>query len=144
MIGGMRTSQVADQAGVNSETLRYYERRGLLEQPPRTPAGYRDYPPSAVELLRFIKRAQELGFTLDEVEELVHLDAGGPESCEAARALAEARKADLDARIADLRRMSDSLGELIGTCDLPRSGRSCPLLETLEDRASGPRSGSHR
>lgn len=140
----MRTSQVADRAGVNSETLRYYERRGLLEQPPRTPSGYRDYPASAVDLLRFIKRAQELGFTLDEVEELVHLDAGGPESCEAARTLAETRKADLDARIADLRRMSDSLGELIGTCDLPPSGRSCPLLEALEDRAHDPRYGSDR
>jgi MerR family mercuric resistance operon transcriptional regulator len=129
----MRTSQLAERAGVNSETLRYYERRGLLEQPPRTPGGYRDYPVSAVELLRFIKRAQELGFTLVEVEELLHLETGGPDSCQAARALAEARKADLDARIADLRRFSDSLGDLIDTCDLPRRDRSCPLLETLED-----------
>jgi len=129
----MRTSQLAERAGVNSETLRYYERRGLLERPPRTPGGYRDYPASAVELLRFIKRAQELGFTLDEIEELLHLQTGGPDSCQAARALAEARKADLDARIADLRRFSDSLGSLIDTCDLPRSDRSCPLLETLED-----------
>jgi MerR family mercuric resistance operon transcriptional regulator len=70
----MRTSELAGQVGVNAETLRYYERRGLLSEPPRTSGGYRDYPPTAVDLLRFIKRAQELGFTLDEVEELLHLD----------------------------------------------------------------------
>jgi DNA-binding transcriptional MerR regulator len=74
----MRTSELAGRAGVNSETLRYYERRGLLTEPPRTSGGYRDYPDAAVELLRFIKRAQELGFTLDEVEELLHLGGGGP------------------------------------------------------------------
>ncbi|GAA1580622.1 Zn(2+)-responsive transcriptional regulator [Kribbella sancticallisti] len=133
----MRTSQLAEQAGVNSETLRYYERRGLLEQPPRTPGGYRDYPVDAVGLLRFIKRAQELGITLDEIEELLHLDTGGPDSCDTARALAEARKADLDARIADLQRMNASLEDLIDTCDLPRSDRHCPLLEAIQNQPSG-------
>jgi DNA-binding transcriptional MerR regulator len=121
----MRTSELADRAGVNGETLRYYERRGLLDEPPRTSGGYRDYPDAAVGLLRFIKRAQELGFTLDEVEELLHLDAGGPDGCDAARALAEARKADLAARI--VQRMRDSLADLVATCDLPRADRSCPL-----------------
>lgn len=127
----MRTSQLADRAGVNSETLRYYERRGLLDAPPRTLGGYRDYPVSAVGLLRFVKRAQELGFTLDEVEELLHLDDGGPDSCDAARALAEHRRADLAARIADLQRMHDSLAELVATCDLPRPDRRCALLEAI-------------
>jgi Hg(II)-responsive transcriptional regulator len=130
----MRTSELADRAGVNAETLRYYERRGLLERPPRTPGGYRDYPVGAVGLLRFIKRAQQLGFPLDEVDELLHLDAGGPDSCDAARELAGARMADLEARIADLARMRDSLGELVATCDLPRGDRSCPLLEALDGR----------
>jgi Hg(II)-responsive transcriptional regulator len=129
--GVMRTSELAGRAGVNSETLRYYERRGLLNEPPRTSGGYRDYPDAAVELLRFVKRAQELGFTLDEVEELLHLDSGGPDSCDAARALAEARKADLEARIADLQRMRDSLAGLVTTCDLPRADRHCPLLATI-------------
>lgn len=128
----MRTGELAGRAGVNTETLRYYERRGLLEVPPRTNGGYRDYPPSAVELLRFIKRAQQLGFTLDEVEELLHLDAGGPDSCDAARVLAESRRADLEARIADLQRMRDSLAGLIDTCDLPREDRNCALLDALE------------
>jgi Hg(II)-responsive transcriptional regulator len=127
----MRTSELAGRAGVNAETLRYYERRGLLTEPPRTPGGYRDYPPTTVELLRFIKRAQQLGFTLDEVEELLHLDSGGPDSCEAARALAERRRADLQARIRDLQRMHDSLAELVSTCDLPRADRRCALLDAI-------------
>ena len=94
-------------------------------------------------MLRFIKRAQELGFTLDEVEELLHLDAGGPRGCDAARALARARVADLQSRIADLQRMHDALAELIATCDLPKADRSCALLGALHtcaaDRVVGRR-----
>ncbi|GAB3947515.1 Zn(2+)-responsive transcriptional regulator [Kribbella albertanoniae] len=130
----MRTSELAGQAGVNTETLRYYERRGLLTEPPRTSGGYRDYPSAAVELLRLIKRAQELGFTLDEVDELLHLDTGGPDSCDAARSLAEHRRADLADRIRDLQRMHDSLAELVVTCDLPRADRRCALLDALDHR----------
>lgn len=135
----MRTSELAGRAGVNTETLRYYERRGLLTRPPRTTGGYRDYPPSAVELLRFIKRAQELGFTLDEIEELLHLNNGGPDSCDAARTLAEHRRADLEARIRDLQRMHDSLADLVATCDLGRADRHCALLEAIDHRTETPR-----
>ena len=131
----MRTSELAGRAGVNSETLRYYERRGLLEAPPRTPGGYRDYPVSALRLLRFVRRAQELGFTLDEVAELLHLDDGGPESCDAARELAERRRDDLAVRIRDLQRMHDSLSELVATCDLPRADRRCALLTSIGKEA---------
>jgi DNA-binding transcriptional MerR regulator len=116
---------------VNSETLRYYERRGLLGEPPRTPGGYRDYPASAVDLLLFIKRAQELGFALEEVDELLHLNAGGPDSCDATRGLAEHRRADLERRITDLQRIHDSLTALVDTCGLPRADRSCALLAAL-------------
>jgi Hg(II)-responsive transcriptional regulator len=139
----MRTSELAGRVGVNAETLRYYERLGLLDAPPRTASGYRDYPSAAVDLVRFIKRAQQLGFSLSEIEELVHLDDGGPDRCDAARALAEVHKADLEARIVDLQRMRDSLGDLIATCDLPRSDRRCPLLEAIGqhtiDRTGGRR-----
>jgi Hg(II)-responsive transcriptional regulator len=130
----MRTGELAGKAGVNTETLRYYERRGLLDRPPRTSGGYRDYPGDSVELLRFIKRAQELGFALDEVEELLHLNHGGPDACDTARALAEQRKHDLETRISDLQRMRDSLADLVATCDLPRADRSCALLEALGTR----------
>lgn len=135
----MRTSELAGRAGVNTETLRYYERRGLVEVPPRTPGGYRDYPASALRLLRFVRRAQELGFTLDEVEELLHLDDGGPESCDAARELAEHRRDDLAARMRDLQRMHDSLSELVATCDLPPADRRCALLDSIGEQAEADR-----
>ena len=119
---------------MNTETLRYYERRGLLAEPPRTPGGYRDYPTATLRLVRFVKRAQELGFSLDEVEELLQLDAGGPEACEAARELAEHRRDDLAARIHDLQRMHDSLADLVASCDQPRADRRCALLEAVDQR----------
>lgn len=136
----MRTSEVAGRAGVNSQTLRYYERRGLLAEPPRSSAGYREYPAQAVQLLRFVKRAQQLGFTLAEIEELLQLSDGGPDGCDRARALAEAHAADLERRIADLQQMRASLGELIATCERPRVKRSCPLLQAIEGTA--PLAGS--
>ena len=132
----MRTHEVADRAGVNAQTLRYYERRGLLAEPPRSPSGYRDYPVSAVRVLRFVKRAQELGFTLADVEELLSLADGGPRSCDRARTLAESQMAELDRKITDLQRMRASLGELVATCERPRADRSCPLLEAID--ADGP------
>ncbi|CAM4338362.1 MerR family transcriptional regulator [Nocardia ninae] len=127
----MRTGELAARAGVSAQTLRYYERRGLLARPPRSAGGYRSYPDEAVETVRFVKRAQELGFSLDEIEELLHLADGGPADCDTARALAQARIGQLAQRIADLQRMQQSLTELVATCELPRSRRSCPLLTSL-------------
>lgn len=129
----MRTGEVARQAGVNAQTLRYYERRGLLAEPPRSPAGYREYPGSAIRVLRFVKRAQELGFTLDQVEALLSLSDGGPAECETVRALVDAKIVDLDARIADLQRMRALLGDFAGRCDLPRADRRCDLLDALSE-----------
>jgi Hg(II)-responsive transcriptional regulator len=122
---------VAARAGVNVQTLRYYERRGLVPEPPRTPSGYRAYPTAVVGTIRFVKRAQELGFTLDEVAELLHLAEGGPDECDTARHVAETRGHDLDRKISDLQRMRDSLAELVTTCHRPRADRRCPLLQAL-------------
>jgi MerR family mercuric resistance operon transcriptional regulator len=129
----VRTGEVARQAGVNAQTLRYYERRGLLAEPPRSPAGYREYPGSAVRVLRFVKRAQELGFTLDEVEGLLSLSDGGPADCGAVRALVATKVDDLDARIEDLVRMRALLVDFAGRCDLPRADRRCELLDALSE-----------
>lgn len=130
----MRSGEVAARTGVSVQTLRYYERRGLLREPPRSASGYRAYPDEIVEIVRFVKRSQELGFTLDEIEELLHLaDDGRPEECDPARAVAKSRMAELDRRIGDLHRMRDSLAELAATCDRPRADRRCPLLRTLHD-----------
>lgn len=117
---------------MNAQTLRYYERRGILPDPPRSAAGYRDYPTSAVRVLRFVKRAQELGFTLAEVEELLGLAEGGPKSCKVARTVAEAHIAELERKIADLQRMRASLAGLVATCERPPADRSCPLLAAID------------
>ena len=132
---GMRTGQVAEQAQVNVETLRYYERRGLLPEPARRESGYRVYGPDAVHTVRFIKRAQELGFSLRDAESLLALAAGGPESCDAARELADEKAAELDRRIADLLSMRESLGRLAATCAKPRAERECPLLQSIQETA---------
>lgn len=127
----MRSGQVARHAGVNIETLRYYERRGLLPVPRRTESGYRAYPPESAHTVRFIKRAQELGFTLAEVQTLLELAAGGPSSCDAARAMATQKLSKLKDKIAALRAMHESLQRLVVTCDLPRRQRECPLIQSI-------------
>jgi MerR family transcriptional regulator, mercuric resistance operon regulatory protein len=126
----VRTSEVAAQAKVNSQTLRYYERRGLLPEPERTASGYRSYSVDAVRLVRFVKRAQQLGFTLIDIEELLHLAGGGPASCEAAKTMARIRIADLEQRIEELVGMRDALAQLVDTCDRPRAERDCPIHVT--------------
>jgi MerR family transcriptional regulator, mercuric resistance operon regulatory protein len=132
----VRTSEVAAQAQVNSQTLRYYERRGLLPEPHRTASGYRAYTADAVQVVRFVKRAQQLGFTLNDIEELLHLAGGGPASCNTAKTMARTRIADLDRRIDELTAMRDALIQLINTCDQPRGERDCPILEEIETAAA--------
>jgi Hg(II)-responsive transcriptional regulator len=127
----VRTGQVADQAGVNIQTLRYYERRGLLPPPPRQDSGYRSYGADAVGVVRFIKRAQELGFTLREVEMLLDLADGGPTGCDAVKALADHKLKDLEGKMASLRAMHQSLQRLVATCERPKRQRECPLIESL-------------
>jgi Hg(II)-responsive transcriptional regulator len=138
----VKTGEVARQSGVNIQTLRYYERRGLLHAPPRRDSGYREYTPQAVETVRFVKRAQELGFSLEEVESLLDLAAGGPPSCDKARDLATRKLAQLDGKVASLRAMQSSLRRLVATCDKPQRQRECPLLDALGDGDQPARVGS--
>lgn len=140
--GGVRTGEVAERAGVNVQTLRYYERRGLLPEPDRSVSGYRTYTTDAVRTVRFIKRAQQLGFSLDDIDELLHLASGGPDSCESVRSMAGARITDLDRRIAELQAMRSALDTLANTCDKPRGQRDCPILREI-DRDIVPRKEPH-
>ncbi|MEU3011690.1 MerR family transcriptional regulator [Nocardia asteroides] len=116
---GLRTSELAAAAGVNPQTLRYYERRGLLAEPDRTLGGHRQYPERAVTVLRVIKAAQRLGFTLDEVAELLaatHL--GGRRVETGLQARAAAKLAEVDAQLAELTAVRDSLrAALDAGCD---------------------------
>jgi Hg(II)-responsive transcriptional regulator len=132
----VRTSEVAAAAHVNTQTLRYYERRGLLPQPQRTRSGYRAYTADAVRVVRFVKRAQQLGFTLDDIEELLHLADGGPVSCDEAKTMARARITDLQHRIENLAGMCDALARLVDTCDQPRAQRDCPILHDIQTAAT--------
>lgn len=118
---------------MNPETLRYYERRGILPMPARTPTGYRDYPDWTVNLVRFVKRSQELGYSLADIEHLLRLADSGAGSCAEARAITAARVADLDRRIADLSRMRDCLAATGAICHGPGTGRLCGLMvRTIE------------
>ncbi len=125
----MTIGQVAAQAAVHVETIRYYQRLGLLAAPPRPPAGIRRYDEKAVARLRFIKRAQQLGFSLDEVRNLLTLEDG--QSCRETRALAEKKLDVIGARLADLKRMQKLLKSLIAECDSGKRPRACPIIETL-------------
>ncbi|HEU4424201.1 MAG TPA: MerR family transcriptional regulator [Pilimelia sp.] len=133
----MRTGELAARAAVNRQTLRYYERRGLLSEPVRSSGGYRVYPDAAVQRVRFIRRAQELGFSLAEVDVLLHLAEGGPDSCEKARALAIEKITDLRRRIADLQTLQKGLSRLVVTCERPQAQRECPILHELDRGPAG-------
>jgi Hg(II)-responsive transcriptional regulator len=128
----MRTGEVAAEAGVNIQTLRYYERRGILPRPKRTLSGYRSYAPDAVALIRFIKRAQELGFTLTEIEDLLRLRSDNRASCARVKIAAQAKLDDIDAKIDSLTAMKGALHQLLTSCARNERQRQCPLLESLD------------
>lgn len=121
--------QVGQAAEVNVETIRYYQRLGLVAEPKREPGRIRHYGDDTVARLRFIKRAQQLGFTLDEVRNLLLLEDG--QHCGATRALAEKKLDVIEARLADLTRMRKLLRGLIHECDAGKRPRSCPIIATL-------------
>lgn len=129
----MRIGDVAARAGVNRQTLRYYERRGILGEPKRSRAGYREYPTDTVRLIRFIKRAQELGFTLDEIEELIALRQTSPRRRAKVRDLALAKVRDIDEKLARLQSMRSALSVLVDGCACGAEALACPILEALDD-----------
>ena len=125
----MTIGQVAARADVHVETIRYYQRLGLVGEPPRPLGGIRHYDEKTVARLRFIKRSQQLGFTLDEVRNLLALEDG--QSCRETCALAEKKLGVIEARLADLRRMQKLLKALIAECDSGKRPRACPIIATL-------------
>jgi MerR family transcriptional regulator, mercuric resistance operon regulatory protein len=129
---GLSIGQVACEAGVNVQTLRYYERRGILEEPKRSASGYREYSPDTVRLIRFIKRAQDLGFTLSEIEELLELREHRPRERQAARELAAAKVRDIEEKVRDLESMKRALNMLVASCACKGGTPECPILEALE------------
>lgn len=119
----------AKAGGVNVETIRFYQRRGLLTEPDRPYGGVRRYGRADVERVRFVKSAQRLGFSLDEVAELLKLDDGT--HCSEAAELAALRLSDVRARLADLARMESALAKLVSECGVHSGEVSCPLIASL-------------
>lgn len=129
--------KLATAAGVGRETIRYYERIGLLNEPPRSKAGYRHFSPDAVDRLHFIRRAQELGFTLAEITDLLGLRVDEVSACGAVEARARTKLATIADKIEDLRRMETALERLVEQCQARQPTGDCPILEEIEDRHSG-------
>lgn len=124
--------QVARRAEVGIETVRFYERQGLLEEPARRDSGYRQYEEGVVARLRFIRRAKELGFSLKEIKELLALRVDPTTTCAEVRSKAEAKLADIEEKINTLRRMKKALKRLTQTCSGRGPTSECPILEALE------------
>lgn len=127
--------RLAAAAGVNVETIRYYERRGLLASSRRTPAGYRQYGEDAVNRLRFIRRAQALGFSLKEIQELLGLRARRPAACHAVLRQTRLKRELVERKIRDLERIRATLGRLATACAARHATDACPILDALEEEA---------
>lgn len=124
--------QLAERAGVGVETVRFYERKGLLEEPDRRASGYRQYDELVVSRLRFIRRAKELGFTLGEISELLSLHLDPSTTCADVKSRAQDKLTDIDAKIRTLRKMKNALVKLMKECSGRGPTSQCPILDAIE------------
>jgi MerR family mercuric resistance operon transcriptional regulator len=122
---------LAKRGGVNVETIRYYQRRGLLEEPSKPTEGFRQYPSESVKRVRFIKRAQGLGFTLEEILGLLALDER--KACLETRGIAAHKLELIEQKIADLTKMKKALARLVRACDASSISAPCPIIHLLAD-----------
>lgn len=129
----MKRSELARSAGCHSETVRFYEARGLLPAPPRSAAGHRVYGREHKRCLRFIVRARELGFSLDQVTELLRLADDGGAICAEAKALTLGRLDEVGRKIADLRKLKWALRYMVSRCD-ECEPRGCPVIDALSEQ----------
>ncbi len=124
--------KVSRLTDIGVETVRFYEKSGLIDEPPRTESGYRQYPASTVVRILFIKRAKKLGFTLKEIKGLLNLKLDPTTTCDEVRLLAEEKRKNVLAKIQSLQGIEAALGELIGTCAIGGPDGECPFLDALE------------
>ena len=131
MAQSLTISRLAQSSGVGIDTVRYYERNGLLPEPPRSASGYRAYRDEDVQRLRFIRRAKQLGFSLEEIRGLLQLSQQNEQGVPGVHATAAARLAELNARIAELERVRDGLRQLVQACPGHGTPHECPILRAL-------------
>ncbi len=136
MLPGMTIGELAKACGVGVETVRYYERRGLLPDPRPRKVGYRDFDADDVRRLSFVKQAQALGFTLKEISELLALRVSRTTTCSDVRELAEAKLKDIDEKLRTLRSFKRALGRLVEQCGDGGLRSQCPILDVLDERCS--------
>ena len=122
-------SQLAKELNINVETIRFYERKGIIQQPKKPASGYRHYSDDILQRIRFIKRAQELGFTLNEIEILLSLNK---QSCETAQHLAEAKLKKVQEKIANLTHLEHALNTLLKQCKDKTDSINCPIIQSLQ------------
>ena len=134
----LSSSELARRGGINLESIRFYEKQGLLPKPPRTRSGYRVFSEESVRRVRFIKRAQELGFSLREIGELLALRFDSDTSCADVRKRAETKLSDIDQKIGDLKRMKKALARLTMACPGRGDLNGCPIIESLDSTNSVP------
>jgi MerR family mercuric resistance operon transcriptional regulator len=127
----MTISRLASAAGVNVETVRFYQKSGLIDEPARPYSGYRTYGSDDARRIRFIKRAQLLGFTLGEIASLLKLE--GSQTCASTRELAARKLAMVEAKLSDLLAMKTALATMVSRCDSEHPGADCPIIQTLID-----------
>lgn len=128
----LKIGKVARLADVGVETIRFYERRGLIEEPPRRASGYRQYPREAVARIRFIRKAKGLGFSLQEIKELLALSVETDATCADVKGRATTKIVDIQHKIETLERMRVALEELVDTCDGRGPVSECPILEAMD------------
>ena len=129
---GLKIGEVAERGGVNLQTIRYYEREKLLPEPPRLASGYRVYPDHTVRRVRFIKRAQEIGFTLAEIRGLLAIRIDADRDSSEVRTLAQAKITDIEKKIQTLQRMKEVLGRITERCSGCGPTSECPILESID------------
>ncbi|MDF1545174.1 MAG: MerR family transcriptional regulator [bacterium] len=130
----MTIGQLAEKTATDAQTIRYYERQGLLLDPPRTESNYRVYDENSVTRLTFIKRAKEIGFSLNDIKVLQGIADGEVRQCSEIQAFAESRLSKIRAHMADLTAMERTLSSLVNQCALSDKIEDCPILETLTER----------
>ena len=137
--GGLTIGQAAKAAGVHIETIRFYERRGLVAQPDKPYGGIRHYPQSVVARIRFIKHAQELGFTLTETQDLLELQVDHSNSCAEVKKRAEQKRLSVREKIDALTALEHTLSNMINACESGAAlDHACPILLALEERSDHP------
>lgn len=132
----MKIGELAHRTGVPIDTVRYYERQGLLPPPDRQPSGYRSYRADDVTRLRFVRRAKVLGFTLEEIRELLDLSGRREDDMGSLKAAAEHKLADVEAKLSELVRIRDGLRTLIEACPGHGALDTCPILHALDEDPS--------